>query len=97
MLFCALHSALNECSSSYLFPNIHANHVSYYYKLQAAETYAFDEEMAARLRKANPQAFGNIVKRMLEAAGRGMWNADEQKLEQLRSMYADIDSQIEGV
>jgi magnesium chelatase subunit H len=64
---------------------------------QAAETYAFDEKMAEKLRKANPQAFGNIVKRMLEAAGRGMWNPDEQKLEQLRSMYADIDSQIEGV
>lgn len=64
---------------------------------QAAETYAFDQEMARRLQKANPQAFGNILKRMLEAAGRGMWNADEQKLERLRSMYADIDSQIEGV
>ena len=76
---------------------VHAGHVKVASILQAAETYAFDEEMAAKLRKANPQAFGNIVKRMLEAAGRGMWNADEQKLEQLRSMYADIDSQIEGV
>lgn len=75
----------------------HADHVKLASILQAAETYAFDEEMAAKLRKANPQAFGNIVKRMLEAAGRGMWNADEHKLEQLRSMYADIDSQIEGV
>ncbi len=64
---------------------------------QAADTYAFDEEMAARLRKANPQAFGNIIKRMLEASARGMGNAEDEKLERLRSMYADIDAQIEGV
>lgn len=53
--------------------------------------------MAAKLRKSNPQAFGNIIKRMLEASGRGMWDADEGKLERLRSMYSQIDSQIEGV
>lgn len=76
---------------------LQTTNVALYADVQAAETYAFDEEMAAKLRKANPQAFGNIVKRMLEAAGRGMWNADEQKLERLRSMYSDIDSQIEGV
>ncbi len=53
--------------------------------------------MAAKLRKANPQAFGNIIKRMLEASGRGMWNADAAKLKKLRSLYSDIDSQMEGV
>ncbi|EFN54112.1 hypothetical protein CHLNCDRAFT_25038 [Chlorella variabilis] len=64
---------------------------------QAAETYALDPEMAARLRWANPQAFGNVLRRMLEAAGRGMWNADAQTLRQLQQMYADMDDELEGV
>jgi magnesium chelatase subunit H len=38
---------------------------------QAAETYALDAEMAEKLRQANPEAFRNIVGRMLEASGRG--------------------------
>lgn len=64
---------------------------------QAAETYAFDEAMAEKLRKSNPQAFSNVVRRMLEAAGRGMWNASPETLDRLRSLYADLDAQIEGV
>ena len=43
------------------------------------------------------QAFANVLKRMLEASGRGMWNADEATLEKLRSMYEDVDAQLEGV
>eukprot|EP00271_Cylindrocystis_brebissonii_P004987 TRINITY_DN16942_c0_g3_i1.p1 TRINITY_DN16942_c0_g3~~TRINITY_DN16942_c0_g3_i1.p1 ORF type:complete len:1746 (-),score=312.16 TRINITY_DN16942_c0_g3_i1:714-5951(-) len=64
---------------------------------QAAETYALDEEMAAKLRKNNPQAFRNIVKRMLEASGRGLWQADEETIMRLRSIYDEIDSELEGV
>lgn len=93
--------------------------------LQAAETYALDAEMAAKLRKANPQvhelpdtrsallmchcrhstiigmchgqAFNNILKRMLEAKGRGMWNADAETLERLQKLYAQSDAALEGV
>lgn len=64
---------------------------------QAAETYALDEEMADKLKKSNPQAFSNVVRRMLEAAGRGMWNADEKTLERLRELYAEMDEELEGV
>ncbi|CAG9464037.1 unnamed protein product [Pedinophyceae sp. YPF-701] len=64
---------------------------------QAAETYALDEEMAARLRKSNPEAFRNIVKRMLEASGRGMWDADDGTLERLQELYQEMDDQLEGV
>lgn len=45
----------------------------------------------------NPQAFSNLLKRMLEASGRGMWSPDEATLEQLKSMYSDMDAQLEGV
>ncbi len=47
--------------------------------------------------KANPQAFGNVLRRMLEAAGRGMWNADAATLEKLQRMYAELDDELEGI
>lgn len=34
---------------------------------------------------------------MLEAAGRGFWKADSEKLEKLQEMYSDIEDQLEGV
>ncbi|MBW4609579.1 MAG: magnesium chelatase subunit H [Hassallia sp. WJT32-NPBG1] len=64
---------------------------------QAADTYAFDAEMAERLRKSNPEAFRNIVGRMLEASGRGFWNADTEKLDKLRQLYDLTDEELEGV
>jgi magnesium chelatase subunit H len=64
---------------------------------QAADTYAFDAEMAEKLRKANPEAFRNIIGRMLEASGRGLWQADGDKLDKLRKLYELSDEQLEGV
>lgn len=64
---------------------------------QAADTYALDAEMAQKLRSANPEAFRNIVGRMLEANGRGFWQPDADKLQQLRELYELTDEKIEGV
>jgi magnesium chelatase subunit H len=64
---------------------------------QAADTYALDPEMAERLRKANPEAFRNIVGRMLEAQGRGFWEVDEDRLQQLRGLYDLTDAELEGI
>ncbi len=64
---------------------------------QAAQTYALDAQMAEKLRQANPEAFRNIVSRMLEAHGRGFWQADEDKLEKLRELYDVTDEELEGV
>lgn len=64
---------------------------------QATETYALDEEMANKLRQANPEAFRNVVGRMLEAHGRGFWNASEDKLDKLRELYDKTDEELEGV
>ncbi|NEP39489.1 MAG: magnesium chelatase subunit H [Okeania sp. SIO2G4] len=63
----------------------------------AAETYALDAEMARKLREANPEAFRNIIGRMLEANGRGFWQTDEEKLQKLRELYEVADEEIEGV
>ncbi|MEM7715488.1 MAG: magnesium chelatase subunit H [Cyanobacteria bacterium P01_A01_bin.68] len=64
---------------------------------QAADTYALDSEMADKLRKANPEAFKNIVGRMLEAHGRGFWDASDEKLQKLRDLYEVADEELEGV
>jgi magnesium chelatase subunit H len=64
---------------------------------QAADTYAFDAAMAQKLRDANPEAFRNIVGRMLEAHGRGFWQPSEDKLQKLRELYQLTDEQLEGV
>src|SRR5919202_856158 len=64
---------------------------------QAADTYALDVEMAKKLREANPEAFRNVVGRMLEAHGRGFWQPSEEKLEKLRALYELTDEELEGV
>lgn len=64
---------------------------------QASDTYALDPEMADKLRQANPEAFRNIIGRMLEAHGRGFWDASEEKLQKLRKLYDLTDEQLEGV
>ena len=43
------------------------------------------------------QAFSNTLKRMLEAAGRGMWKADAATLERLQGMFAEVGDQLAGV
>jgi magnesium chelatase subunit H len=64
---------------------------------QAADTYALDPAMAERLGRANPEAFRNVVGRMLEASSRGLWNAPAEKLEKLRRLHDLTDAELEGV
>lgn len=62
---------------------------------QAAERYTEDEGVAEQLRRANPEAFKNIVRRLLEASGRGFWDTDDSTLSRLRDLYSDADDMIE--
>ncbi|CAB1111031.1 unnamed protein product [Ectocarpus sp. CCAP 1310/34] len=61
----------------------------------AADTYALDDDMAAKLRKANPEAYQNILKRMLEAKGRGFWSPEDDVLQRIQQQYADVEDDIE--
>ena len=63
----------------------------------ASEKYALDDAVSEQLRRSNPEAYRNVLARLLEAAGRGMWNADEDVLRRLREKYADADDSVEGV
>jgi magnesium chelatase subunit H len=64
---------------------------------EAARTYALDDAMRERLERANPQAMRNIVGRLLEANGRGYWQADTSDIERLKSIYADLEDRLEGI
>lgn len=64
---------------------------------QAAERYALDADVAKQLQKSNPEAFKNVVRRLLEAAGRGMWDTDADTLNRLQEMYAEADDLVEQV
>lgn len=47
--------------------------------------------------RAHAQAFANLLRRMLEAAGRGMWGASPEVLAQLKGLYSEMDDVLEGV
>lgn len=64
---------------------------------QAAERYAFDKEVAVKLQRANPEAFKNIVRRLLEAEGRGFWETSRDKIDRLQELYAEADDRVEQV
>jgi magnesium chelatase subunit H len=64
---------------------------------QAAATYALDPTMAERLRQANPEAFRNVVGRLLEASSRDIWSATPETLERLRQLHDLTDAELEGV
>ncbi len=61
-----------------------------------AETFVLDETMRKRLEAANPRAACNAVARLLEAHGRGLWDADELTVLQLQEIYSDLEDRLEG-
>jgi len=64
---------------------------------ESAKTYLLDEQMRNRLMSLNPAALKNMAGRLLEAAGRGLWQADADTLAQLRDLYADLEDRLEGL
>jgi magnesium chelatase subunit H len=70
--------------------------VDHWVYARTAETFALDPQMRERLSALNPQAMKNIVGRMLEASGRGLWEADADMIEQLQDIYADLEDRIEN-
>ena len=63
----------------------------------AADRYVLDEAMADRLRASNPEAFRNILKRMMEAKGRGFWRPSDEVLARLQDLFIEVEDEIEGV
>lgn len=64
---------------------------------QMAATFVLDETMRDRLARANPRAARNAVARLLESHGRGLWQADDEMIERLQTIYADLEDRLEGI
>jgi magnesium chelatase subunit H len=64
---------------------------------EVAKTFVLDEAMLERLRTLNPHSAHSLVGRLLEAHGRGYWEADISLLDKLREIRASLEDEIEGV
>jgi magnesium chelatase subunit H len=64
---------------------------------EVAETFVLDEQMLERLRALNPHSARSLVARLLEASGRGFWQAENEVLERLREIFDELEDRIEGV
>jgi len=64
---------------------------------EVAETFALDDSMLERLRSLNPHSAHSLVRRLLEANGRGYWNADPDLLTRLHEISGSLEDQLEGV
>ncbi|MFN3372457.1 MAG: cobaltochelatase subunit CobN, partial [Chloroflexus sp.] len=64
---------------------------------EAAKTFVLDDAMRTRIEQLNPAAARNMVDRLLEANARGIWQTDEETLERLRELHADLEDRLEGV
>lgn len=62
-----------------------------------AETYLFDGDTAEWMEDENPHAMMDIVRRMLEAVGRGLWDADGDTRERLEELYMGLEERIEEI
>ncbi|MEI7555230.1 magnesium chelatase subunit H [Candidatus Chlorohelix sp.] len=61
------------------------------------QTFIADTNMRERLTEMNPYSFKGIVGRLLEANGRGFWEADASTIERLKDIYAGLEDEIEGL
>lgn len=64
---------------------------------EVANTFLFDESMLERLRDLNPHSAHALAQRLLEANGRGYWDADAEVLAKLRDISRSLEDQLEGV
>ena len=64
---------------------------------EVARTFVLDPEMLERLRRLNPHSARSLVARLLEAEGRGFWEAEAEVIEKLRDIFSELEDRIEGV
>lgn len=64
---------------------------------RTASTFITDDDMRERLAEHNPAAVLSMTERLLEAADRGLWEADDDVLDQLEDISDSLDATVEGV
>lgn len=64
---------------------------------EVTRAYVLDEKVRRFLQETNPYALRGMVERLLEAKDRGLWEAPpEDMIEQLRQIYLENESGLEG-
>ncbi len=61
------------------------------------KTFVNDPEMRKFFQENNPWALEEISRRMLEANQRGLWQADDKVLEELKENYVEVESWMEDL
>ena len=62
-----------------------------------AERYLFDEDTRRWMEDENPHAMMEMMGRLFEAIDRGMWDADQETVDQLKDIYLELESRVEEV
>ncbi len=62
---------------------------------ELARTFVLDEENRRFFEENNPWAMEEISRRLLEASMRGLWKADVEVLDALKSSYLEIEGWME--
>ncbi len=62
---------------------------------RVTDRYVRDEKMFERLVENNCYAAEEILKRLIEAHGRGYWDADEEEKMLLRDRFLELEGKIE--
>jgi cobaltochelatase CobN len=62
---------------------------------EVARTFILDEEMKRFFQETNPWALEEMGRRLLEAYQRGLWNADQEVIEDLKETYLEIEGWME--
>jgi len=62
-----------------------------------AKTFVNNAEMRKFFEEKNPYALEEIARRLLEAHERGLWDADEQVLKDLKGNYLEVESWMEDL
>ncbi|QNM05708.1 cobaltochelatase subunit CobN [Qiania dongpingensis] len=61
------------------------------------QTYLADETLKEWIKEQNPWAVHNMSGRLLEAYGRGMWDAEEESLTLARDIYLEMEGSLEDM
>lgn len=64
---------------------------------RVAGRYVLDEEMKRWMEEVNPYARQNILDKLLEAIGRGLWNASDEMKRRLQEEYLETEGQLEEI
>lgn len=60
-----------------------------------AEKYALEPQIQQWMQQVNPWALKRIAEKLLEAQQRGMWQARQETLDQLKNLYLSIEGELE--